>query len=486
MNYILEYNSDSFNPIKSFEPQKELCKDVWVDDKIYNDIRVSLLNIAYDFYSNTKLKNNIVDIVLCGSLANYNWSYEYSDYDLHIIIDFKEYNIDEDFMLKFCTNASSLWNTKHNIIIKGFDTEVNIQDKIDLKNGIKDNKIGGVYSLLKNRWIKRPKYKNFEIKDKIIKKKSGELMSQIDYYNSLEKYTVRDVKEIQDLYKRVRSFRKNGLNDLIRGEYATGNLIFKLLRRNGYLQILKDLMIKSKDSMMVSSINEANVDITTKNIDDMFKNIFNKNGVAFNSIDSVYEKTDYGYKLILALNGLVYDNTNVIHTKFIFHTNESKLKIIDNYFIYLYDINCIYHEIEFSNITDIEDKIINILKSNNFGEDIRIISDLMGSPIMFLDYYLKLHDIQDYSIFDVKYNPKFKIIECDKMTFDFDININDDYMFSVSLHKYYDDDKKMNVYSFQFKFMNDIITYETDTLKNLHFTIGDNIAKILNDKLKNK
>jgi hypothetical protein len=34
--------------------------------------------------------------------------------------------------------------------------------------------------------------------------------------------------------------------------------------------------------------------------------------------------------------------------------------------------------------------------------------------------------------------------------------------------------------------MDEIETVETDTLKNVHFFIGSNIAKILDKKLKNK
>jgi hypothetical protein len=34
--------------------------------------------------------------------------------------------------------------------------------------------------------------------------------------------------------------------------------------------------------------------------------------------------------------------------------------------------------------------------------------------------------------------------------------------------------------------MDEITTVETDTLKNFHFFIGNNVAKILDKKLKNK
>ena len=60
----------------------------------------------------------------------------------------------------------------------------------------------------------------------------------------------------------------------------------------------------------------------------------------------------------------------------------------------------------------------------------------------------------------------------------------------TSIHKIdkSSDDKEDNVdtYKFQFKFMDEIETFESDTIKNVHFFIGDHIAKILDKKLKNK
>ena len=41
-------------------------------------------------------------------------------------------------------------------------------------------------------------------------------------------------------------------------------------------------------------------------------------------------------------------------------------------------------------------------------------------------------------------------------------------------------------YKFQFRFMDEIKTIETDTLTNIHYFIGSNIAKLLDRKLKNK
>ena len=47
-------------------------------------------------------------------------------------------------------------------------------------------------------------------------------------------------------------------------------------------------------------------------------------------------------------------------------------------------------------------------------------------------------------------------------------------------------EEEVDTYKYQFRFMDDIETFETDTLKNMHFFIGDHIAKVLDKKLKNK
>jgi len=227
-------------------------------------------------------------------------------------------------------------------------------------------------------------------------------------------------------------------------------------------------------------------------IEQVFKDIFDEEDGVVNTVESIYEISvdEKFYKLVISVHGLSTQNTSIIHTKFIFKTDLDKRNIIDNSLIYLYDINCIYHKIEFTNVIDLKKKIEDIIESNNFGEDLQILSDFIESPAMFLNYYMRRAKITDYSIFDVEYEPKFKTAPCDKTTFDFNININNNYDMRLSIHKIdrSSDDKEDNVdtYKFQFKFMDEIETFETDTIKNVHFFIGDHIAKILDKKLKNK
>lgn len=226
-------------------------------------------------------------------------------------------------------------------------------------------------------------------------------------------------------------------------------------------------------------------------VEDAFKEVFNEENDVVNTIDSVYEKSDDGefLKLVICIQGLSTEDINIIHTKFIFKTDLNKRNIIEDSFIYLFDINCVYHKIEFTSIIDMKNKITDIIDSNNFGIDIQILSDFTESPAMFLNYYMKKAKITEYSVFDVEYEPKFKMVSCEKNTFDFKININNSYDVDLSISKT-DKDKKdkesIDIYKFQFKFMDEIETVEAEDMKNIHYIIGSNIAKLLDRKLKNK
>lgn len=231
------------------------------------------------------------------------------------------------------------------------------------------------------------------------------------------------------------------------------------------------------------------MNIKISEIEQVFKDVFEEEKGMVNTVDTVYEmsKDEDFLKLVISIHGLTTEDTSIIHTKFIFKTDLHKRHILDNSFIYLYDINCVYHKMEFSTIIDLKKKIEDIVESKDFGEDLQILSDFIEAPAMFLNYYMKRSKITEYSIFDVEYEPKFKTTPCDKTTFDFKININDNYHMELSISKIDAIDKDdEDTYKYQFRFMDEIETIEADTLKNLHYFIGSNIAKLLDRKLKNK
>jgi hypothetical protein len=245
MKKYFEFVQDDFEPIKSFYLKDNLNDKVWNKFELNRDIREKLLKIGQDFFDETEIKTDVIDIVLCGSLCNYNWSERYSDYDLHIIVNMKDIDDDIELAEKLCDYAKKMWNTKHDIKIEGYDVEVAIQDSEELQNSVRDGRMGGVYSLLHDQWIKKPQKVEFEPDEKLIRMKAETVMSSVDELDVEEEYA--EFKEkIDKVWKKIKDFRKSGLESE-GGEFSVGNLVFKLLRRNGYIQKVIEMKNKSYD-----------------------------------------------------------------------------------------------------------------------------------------------------------------------------------------------------------------------------------------------
>ena len=242
-----EFVKSDFDAIKSFYIKDELPQKVWNNFKIKKEIREQLITIGQDFFDKTEIDAEVKDIVLCGSLCNYNWSEKYSDFDLHIIVDFND--IDDNYTLveQLCDYAKKVWNSQHDIKIKGYDVEVAIQDETDLSEALKTTRMGGVFSLINDKWIKRPEKVEFEPDEKLIKEKAKSLMMKIDDIEEGKDDSYNEFKEkIDSAWKKIKDFRKSGLESE-GGEFSVGNLVFKLLRRNGYVSKIMDLKREKYD-----------------------------------------------------------------------------------------------------------------------------------------------------------------------------------------------------------------------------------------------
>jgi hypothetical protein len=237
---FLEFVEKDFDAVKSFHIKDELNTKVWEDKSMKEEVREKLLTISQDFYNTTSLNVEIDDITLTGSLANFNWSDKYSDFDLHIIIDFEKVNSDTKLVKKFTDSAKNLWNKSYDLYVNGFEVEVYIQD-------IKEpHRSSGVYSVLNNKWNIEPVKVDFIPDDMDIKEKAKGIMMLVDdLEDEINKYDYNDYKKrVKKVWDKIKKYRKSGLESES-GEYSTGNLVFKLLRRNGYIEKVLNLRKES-------------------------------------------------------------------------------------------------------------------------------------------------------------------------------------------------------------------------------------------------
>jgi muconolactone D-isomerase len=159
-------------------------------------------------------------------------------------------DVDEDYELveKLCDYAKKIWNQQHDIKIKGYEVEVCIQDDDVMRDELKTGKMGGVYSLLNDKWVKKPVKMDFKPNERMIKEKSKNIIMAIDDIDEDSKSKDFDELEpqISKTWKKIKSYRQSGL-DSESGEFSLGNLVFKLLRRNGYIQKIMDMKRKLYD-----------------------------------------------------------------------------------------------------------------------------------------------------------------------------------------------------------------------------------------------
>lgn len=221
-------------------------------------------------------------------------------------------------------------------------------------------------------------------------------------------------------------------------------------------------------------LNEANDDvISLSEINDIIQKIFNDTKVS--SVNSTYEKSKEGQlKLVITINNLFYEKTNIIHNKIVFDTDNKKRKIMGNYFYYLYDINCKFKKISFNDIIDLETKLLNIYNKRRFGRDLIILSDLNVTLTSKINSWLVKNNIKELSIYSITYNPIVDSVPCKSMTFNFNINIDDIRFIKMIIKKSSDND-----YLISFRegdWFNDV---SIDSLKAIPKTVGQMIKKYI-------
>ena len=216
---------DTLNP-KVWENPTEPNKAVMIPK-----VRKALMRIAEEFINYLGEDVFVDDIHLTGSLANFNWS-EFSDFDLHVIVDFEQYEEQSDLYKELFNLKKQVFNDKHNIKIFGYDVELYAQDAEE------PHYSSGVYSVMNNEWVNKPKKLKVEIDKSVLEKKIKSWTEKIDS-------AIEEGKDLEKIKTKLKDYRKSGLEK--DGELSYENLVFKFLRRSGHIQKMFDTANKETD-----------------------------------------------------------------------------------------------------------------------------------------------------------------------------------------------------------------------------------------------
>ena len=190
--------------MNSFTIKDKLNPEIWIGNKLEPRIRLKLIKIAKDFLKDLELPKTIIirDIIFTGSLVNFNWS-KYSDIDLHVVLDFNQFDIDPKMASKFFTAQKNIWNEEHDITVFDYPVELYVQDKNEKHTAT------AIFSILKNKWLLKPKHESFQIDKSAIKTKANKfiyLLKDIrqDYKDKAYQTVVDKVTKLKAKIKQMR------------------------------------------------------------------------------------------------------------------------------------------------------------------------------------------------------------------------------------------------------------------------------------------
>lgn len=208
---------------------KTLNPKLWDGEELREEVLLKLLEHSKLFLEFLKLKEiPLRDIIITGSNTNFTYT-DYSDLDLHIIVDYsKVYGgklVDDFFHTK-----KSLWNDTYDISIHGIPVEIYAEDTA---NPVEGNS----YSLLTREWLVKKPLHQTQYNDRSVKAKFRWIESRLKKAMA----AVDDTGDLKRIMEALRKYRQSGLDKY--GEFSTENLVFKSLRNAGWFEKIKQKRI---------------------------------------------------------------------------------------------------------------------------------------------------------------------------------------------------------------------------------------------------
>lgn len=225
------------------------------------EVRDRLVKLVKDFKKDKMddegVKVPIKDAVLVGSSTNYNWN-KFSDLDIHLMVDKDDFDMTEEEAKAMLDGMKSAWNKSHDIKVKGHDVEMNFGWEGE------ENNITSIFSLLKNKWLMEPKKESPKFEKETIKNKYKDFRKKIE-----DALKGSDEDKLRKVLEKLYIFRQAGLDKS--GEFSAENIVFKILRAQGFVDRLKTHAntIYDKDMTLNEIAMVNNTDQTRENYYDL-------------------------------------------------------------------------------------------------------------------------------------------------------------------------------------------------------------------------
>jgi predicted nucleotidyltransferase len=222
---------------EAIEKHDSLNSKLFTADEVLKDkVKDKMLEVVDEFLADLKeqeIKIKVDDVLFIGSNASYNYTKD-SDIDLHILANAKAANYDKEIAAALYGAYRTIFNKNLNITLYDIPLEIFVEteDSARVSNG--------VYSVKKNKWVKKPVHEEIPDYDKeafgkLVDKWEADCKKLIDDIKADKLDDEKKVvKLLEDIYEKL---RKKGI---AKGEYSIENLTFKELRNKGYLDQLKD------------------------------------------------------------------------------------------------------------------------------------------------------------------------------------------------------------------------------------------------------
>jgi len=256
-----------------YETQHQLNTKLWTADHcLSKKLRNGFLKIATKFHDFLEIDAPILDVILIGSNANYNWT-EHSDIDLHVVINYLNVGSNLYLVEKYLQAKKSVWNSKYPLTFKGMNIELYAQDvNENLHASV------GVFSVMKNKWIRKPSADIVSIDDDLIQQKAAPYEYEI---NKISESDPNAEMKIGRILVKLRKLRQSGLDTA--GEYSVENLAFKYLRNKGLLDRLKE---------MLQRLNMGNMIIDDSVVESLARHVTKQKILSETDWDNIIQQTN--------------------------------------------------------------------------------------------------------------------------------------------------------------------------------------------------